>query len=209
MSLKKGLFITFDGPNGVGKTTILENVSSKLKAKNLEVYSTKEPTTSELGKFLKQYEAAYRGYSLACIAAADRYYHIEKEIAPALKANKIVLSDRYVESSLVLQRIDNVDLEFIWGINRRAIIPDLSIIFTASSEMLKRRLKFRTSLSVFEQDDSKRQKELEYYDHAAKFLKKQGFNVFIIDNESSSIEENSEIIISQILGLINENRKVG
>jgi dTMP kinase len=206
MSPRNGLFITFDGPNGVGKTTILENVSSKLKLKNLDIYVTREPTNSDLGKFLKQYDEAYRGYSLACIAAADRYYHIKKVIAPALKANKIVLSDRYVESSLVLQRIDNVELEFIWEINKNVLIPDLSIIFTASPQMLKQRLKLRSTLSIFEQDDNTREKELEYYNRAAEFLRKRGFNIFIINNESPSIEENSEIITSKIFDLINPSR---
>ncbi|OPY37885.1 MAG: putative thymidylate kinase [Methanoregula sp. PtaU1.Bin051] len=202
MSPQNGLFITFDGPNGVGKTTILENVFSNLKSKKLDVYITREPTDSDLGEILKKYDEAYRGYSLACIAAADRYYHIEKVITPKLKDKKIVLSDRYVESSLVLQRIDNVDLDFIWAINKSVLIPDLSIILTASPYMLKQRLKSRDTLSVFEQDDSTRQKELDYYHHAAEFLRKQGFNVFIIDNELSSIEENTEKITKRILELI-------
>jgi dTMP kinase len=97
-------------------------------------------------------------------------------------------------------------LEFIWEINKNVLIPDLSIIFTASPQMLKQRLKSRSNLSFFEQDDNSREKELEYYNHTAEFLKKKGFNVFIIDNESPSIEENSEIITAKIFDLINQSR---
>lgn len=206
MNLKKGLFITFDGPNGVGKTTLLESVSDDLKSKKIDVLLTKEPTNSELGKFLKNYYEAYRGHSLACVAAADRYYHIEKIITPALNDRKIVLCDRYVDSSLVLQRIDNVDMDFIWAINKNVIIPALSIIITASPQTLINRLKLRSTLSVFEQDDNARMKEVEYYDHAGKFLSGQGFNVFIVNNEYSSVEENSEIITARIIKLIDKSR---
>jgi dTMP kinase len=206
MSPEKGLFITFDGPNGVGKTTVLESVSDKLKLKKIDVFLTKEPTNSELGNFLKNYDEAYRGNSLACVAAADRYYHIEKIIAPALEAKKIVLCDRYVDSSLVLQRIDNVDLDFIWAINKNVIIPDLSIIFTAPPQTLNNRLKLRSTLSVFENDENARKKEVEYYDHTAKFLREQGFNVFIINNEIASVDENSEVITVRIQDLIDRSR---
>ena len=65
MNLNKGVFITFDGPNGVGKTTLLKSVSEKLKSKKMDVLLTKEPTNSELGKFLKNYDEAYRGHSLS------------------------------------------------------------------------------------------------------------------------------------------------
>lgn len=206
MNLEKGLFITFDGPNGVGKTTILESVSDNFKSKKMDVLLTKEPTNSELGNFLKKYDEAYRGHSLACVAAADRYYHIEKIISPALNDRKIVLCDRYVDSSLVLQRIDNVDIDFIWAINKNVIIPDMSIIITASPQTLTNRLKSRNALSVFEQDDNARMKEVDYYEYASKFLGKQGFNVFNLNNEFASVEENSEIITTKILQLINQSR---
>src|SRR5208283_2400243 len=202
MNLKRGFFATFDGPNGVGKSTILTSVSSNLRSKNLDVLLTKEPTDSEFGIFFRECEATIRGNSYACIAAADRYYHIEKIIKPGLKANKIVLSDRYVESSLVLQRMDEVDQNFIWELNKQVITPDLSIIFTTAPEILKQRLKLRDKLSFFEKSEASSERELEYYLQASKFLKSKGYNILVLDNDSTTIEENTGLICTKILDLI-------
>ncbi len=113
MSMQKPLFVTFDGPNGVGKTTIVADIAHRLDTLGYSILRTKEPSVSSLGDFLRNAEALYERETLACIAAADRYFHIKKEIAPALAVGKIVLSDRYIESSLALQRLDGCSLEFI------------------------------------------------------------------------------------------------
>lgn len=136
MIAQKSLFVTFEGPNGVGKTTVIKDVAQKLGVLGYSVLRTKEPTGSSLGDFLRNAEELYGKETLACIAAADRYFHIEKEIAPALAVGRIVLSDRYVESSLVLQRLDGCSLEFIWSINSQILVPDLSIIFFADPAIL-------------------------------------------------------------------------
>lgn len=111
------MFVTFEGPNGVGKTTILGGVGDRLLVMGFDVVQTKEPTASLLGDFLRVSEDAFSGKCLACLAAADRYYHVEREIVPALSSGKIVLSGRYVESSLVLQGLDGCDFDFVWGLN--------------------------------------------------------------------------------------------
>src|SRR3989338_9345917 len=125
MIAQKSLFVTFEGPNGVGKTTVVKDVAQKLGALGCSVLRTKEPTGSSLGDFLRNAEELYGKEILACIAAADRYFHIEKEITPALAAGRIFLSDRYVESSLVLQRLYGCSLEIILLIYSPVFGPDL------------------------------------------------------------------------------------
>ena len=85
----------------------------------------------------------------ACVAAADRYYHIEKIIAPALNNRKIVLCDRYVDSSLVLQRIDNVDMDFIWAINKNVIYSGFEYYYHGISTSVYNRLKLRSHFECF------------------------------------------------------------
>ena len=166
-----------------------------------DVFLTKEPTKSSLGEFFKTGEESYRGKCLACIAAADRYFHIETEILPALQSEKLVISDRYVESSLVLQRLDGCSLDFIWQLHSQIVTPDLSVVIVANPETVKQRLIERGgSLSRFEKDES-REKELLFYREAAEFLSQHGFNVFLIENEQSCVNEVVDSLISKIQGL--------
>lgn len=202
MIVQKSLFVTFEGPNGVGKTTVVKDIARKLGAMGCSVLRTKEPTGSSLGDFLRNAEELYEKETLACIAAADRYFHIKKEIKPALAVGKIVLSDRYVESSLVLQRLDGCSLEFIWNINSQVLVPDLSVIFVADPAILGQRLVAeRTKLSRFERDET-REQEMLFYREAAEFIAQKGFNVFLLENDKQPVSDTSEYIVVEIQKLL-------
>jgi dTMP kinase len=202
------VFISLEGPNGVGKTTVLNAISEKLSDLDFNVLLTKEPTKSNLGDFLKNSEESYRGKCLACIAAADRYFHIEQEVLPALSEGKLVISDRYVESSLVLQRLDGCTLEFIWDLHSQILVPDLSIILVAKPLILSQRLVARKSkLSRFERTET-RAKELRLYREAGKFLSQKGFNVLVLKNESASVDKVANNIVEKIQEL-HQQRKGG
>jgi hypothetical protein len=138
------------GARWSGKIYSMSGVKECLVQLGFEAFETKEPTSSQLGQFVKNAEEIYNGMVYACLIAADRYFHIEHEILPALAAHKVILCDRYVESSLVLQRIDSVDLDFIWSLNCRVRIPDLSVILAAGSDTIDRRLAQRSTYSRFE-----------------------------------------------------------
>lgn len=166
------------------------------------VLRTKEPTGSSLGDFLRNAEELYGRETLACIAAADRYFHIEKEIVPALATGRIVLSDRYVESSLVLQRLDGCSLEFIWSINSQVLVPNLSVIFIADPAILGQRLATeRTKLSRFERDET-REQEMRFYREAAEFIAQKGFNVLLLENDKQPVSDTSEHIVVEIQKLL-------
>lgn len=199
--MSKGLFITFDGPNGAGKSSIIIGVKTQLAQMSFEIIKTKEPTSSQLGQFVKNAEEDYNGFILACLIAADRYFHIEHEILPAISAGKIVLCDRYVESSLVLQRLDGVEIDFIWLLNSFVVKPDLSVILLAQPDTLAHRLAQRTQFSRFEKSKS-RIDELKYYKEAAEFLSQHGFNIMLIENDTTPIEENIKRVVTVIQILI-------
>src|SRR5258708_14774424 len=117
MGKTRGLFITFDGPNGVGKSSLLLCVAALLTQSGCHILTTKEPTFSSLGQFVRDAEEVYTGRAFAHLVAADRYFHITSEILPSLSAAKGILCDRYVESSLVLQRLDGFNIYEILFIN--------------------------------------------------------------------------------------------
>lgn len=196
----EGIFVSFEGPNGVGKSSLLDGVTNQLTHLNFDTVKTKEPTLSPLGQFVRAAEENYQGRILACLVAADRYFHLENEILPALKSGKIVLSDRYIESSLVLQRLDGLDIEFIWSLNSQICIPDLSIVLTAPVEILEQRLSQRSSFGRFERTKSKAE-EVDYYLEAIEFLSKHGFNILLLDNGTTPLNQNIEKVVQQILTL--------
>ena len=113
----KGFFIAVDGPNGAGKSTLIDSIKTKMERKGWIVFTTKEPTQTDLGYFLRDFAERSEGVSLACLTAADRYEHIKNEIFPELIKGKIVITDRYVLSSLILQQMDGVSNTFILDLN--------------------------------------------------------------------------------------------
>ncbi len=96
-----------------------------------------------MGNLVRSAEVKIRGRALACLVAADRHHQSETEISEHLDAGKIVLCDRYLESSLVLQRLDDVQSEFILAINSGIPRPDLRIRLLAEPDALRKRLAAR------------------------------------------------------------------
>ena len=110
-------FIAIDGPNGVGKSTIIEGLKGRLQDRIENYKFTKESTSSSLGTFIREHQNEYTARCLAALVAADRYDHLEKTIQPNLQAGRTVITDRYIAASLVYQLLDGLSLEFIMQLN--------------------------------------------------------------------------------------------
>lgn len=196
----KGCFITIDGPNGVGKSTIITHLKARLGAKGIQPVLTAEPTRTALGLFIREQQEHYRGRALACLVAADRYAHIEHEIKPALDKGQLVISDRYVLSSLVYQILDGVSTEFVLALNKDIIIPHLSILLTASVGTLADRLNARPDLTRFEREHQMSEGVL--YEKALATMAGMGFNCRRVENDRVSPEECAEQLESLVLQAI-------
>jgi len=146
---RQGFFAAVDGPSGIGKTTVTALLHQQLTDRGLPVLAMKEPSGSPLGALARQGTEDYRGLVLACLVTADRYHHLEHDIRPALETGQVVLCDRYLPTSLVLQRIDGVEPSFIWQLNRYADVPDLTIILTGHPEPSRTRAEQRGTYSRF------------------------------------------------------------
>jgi dTMP kinase len=145
----KGFFICVEGLDGCGKTTQAEMLVARLKESCNAVY-TAEPSRGKIGEFIREHclHSEKRGSSVveALLFAADRFEHVQAEILPALSAGKLVVSDRYVYSSLAYQGAAGLDLNWIKKINEHAIRPDLAFLIDVKPEVAVQRLKPRRSV---------------------------------------------------------------
>jgi dTMP kinase len=146
---QKGFFICIEGLDGCGKTTQAKLLARRLKKSYGAVYTT-EPSNGRLGRFIKQccLHAEKRGSSIveALLFAADRFEHVQNVVLPNVNEGKLVISDRYVYSSLAYQGAAGVDLTWIEEINEHAVHPDLAIFIDVPPEIAVQRLKPRRSV---------------------------------------------------------------
>ena len=182
---KNKLFITIDGPNCVGKTTLCMRLNSHLNRLGYNVFLTKEPSDSIIGNMVRSLEGDkdYNGLPLAHLIAADRYHHCNK-IKLKLSQGSIVISDRYVGSSLVYQIADGIDEKYAWFINSEILIPDISFFIFDDIERLKYRLAQRAELRRFEKEVNINNQIL-LYKSAMSNLTEKGFTCYYVDNTSS------------------------
>lgn len=197
-----GLFVSLDGPGGSGKSTTAALARQQLTALGMPVRATTEPSRTTLGNLIRAGTHTYQGMSLACLVAGDRHHHLAAEIRPQRDAGSIVISDRYLPSSLVLQRMDGISWETIWQLNAGADTPDLAVILTAQPAVLTSRLSQRGGAhSRFEDlPDGPATEHALYRDTAAR-LTALGWTVCQIDSSSLSPIDAAAIVTDQILAL--------
>jgi dTMP kinase len=189
------VFVVIEGPNGVGKTTVAGLLTERLRHRaGQPVHLTTEPTRTRLGELLREAEGVIHGRALALAIAADRTMHVEDEIIPALDAGHIVVSDRYVQSSLVLQRVDAVDLREIWSYNRYVLQPTISIYLVDDPQVIAARLAARPRLTRLEATGSP-DRELQLYGQAIEFLGRQSWRQERIDCQG----RNPDQVVSAVL----------
>ena len=140
--MKNGLFITFEGADGCGKTTQIELLNKYLQEKGIKTLLTREPGAKGLGVKLREillnYEGEVSPKAESFLFLADRAQHIDCIIKPAVKQGTIVLCDRHTDSTVAYQGYGRgLDLEQIHFLNNIAtggMKPDLTIVFDIDIE---------------------------------------------------------------------------
>lgn len=159
--MNKGLFITIEGPDGAGKSTQIPFIKRFLEEKGYKVLLTREPGGTVIGEkirdiLLDKEHKEMSDVTEALLYAASRAQHVAELIIPALKEGKIVLCDRFVDSSMVYQgKGRNLGLESIRDINDFATIglkPDLTILLDLDPEIGLNRVKKVKEVDRLEQE---------------------------------------------------------
>jgi dTMP kinase len=146
---KKGAFICIEGLDGCGKTTQAKLLAKKLGKSHNAVYTT-EPSRGKIGTFIRN-RCLYGEKRLSTVVeallfAADRVEHVENEVLPALREGRLVISDRYVYSSLAYQGAADLSIEWIEKVNEHALKPDLAVFIDVDPKIVMRRLKPKRSV---------------------------------------------------------------
>jgi dTMP kinase len=173
-----GVFITLDGPSGVGKTTMSALLGAFLGTCGLKVRVTTEPSHSPIGELARYGTHEYHGTALSLLVAADRYHHVETVIGPALERGEAVVCDRYLPSSLVMDQLDGVPLDFVWSTHRHLPWPDLAIFLTGDWRLCAARAAGRGNHSRFHlADQDAKRREAELFGQVADKLAASGYPV--------------------------------
>jgi len=171
--MSKGLFITFEGPDGSGKTTQIERLKAFLSEKGYDAVLTREPGGTAISEKIREIildknNAEMDYMTEALLYAASRAQHVAQVIMPALNQGRTVICDRFMDSSIVYQGYGRKLGDCVRVINEYAVrgcLPDITFLLKLDPEIGKNRIK------ADEQDRLELEK-LEY--HKAVFQAYQG-----------------------------------
>jgi len=185
-------FVVFEGGDGSGTTTQLSILSNRLKTlEKPSFFSTFEPTDGQIGKLIRSVlkkELNLKPETLAMLFSADRNEHLygQNGILAHTNNGELVVSDRYVPSSLVYQGIECGD-ELPVLLNSRFPAPEITIFFDIEPKIAIERMKNRNSLEIYEYVEFQEKVRFKYKSAIAQYSK-NGARVEIIDASKTAEE---------------------
>ena len=154
------MFITFEGIEGSGKSSLIAQLKKYFKSSNLEAFFSKEPGGTDLGKEIRKIllnpKYSFDPTSELLLLLADRAEHVQKIIRPNLQKNKLIFCDRYLDSTLAYQGSGrNLDKKIIKEMFKALDfpIPDLTILLDVPVQIGLSRARKRNKLDRFEKED--------------------------------------------------------
>lgn len=190
----KGLFISFEGPDGCGKSTQIKLFADYLKARGFDVVITREPGGTPISEKIREVilDPANKEECDICemlLYAAARAQHVAELIKPSVEAGKIVLCDRFVDSSIAYQAYGRglgEQVEIVNGYAVQGLMPDITFFLSISAEEGMRRNKKTDKIDRLEQE------ALAFHDKVhegyLKIVEKNKDRMIVID-ASKSVDE--------------------
>lgn len=210
----KGIFIALEGPDGSGKSTIMELIIKYFNEQNIDFISTREPGGTAIGEEIRHIILDKKNKNMAAetealLYAASRGQHVHEKILPALEAGKIVLSERFILSSLAYQGVGRgLGIEEVRMINDFAIKglrPDLTLFFHVDPILTLERKVSEEEGDRLEKEGSSFHKRV--YSGYMELLDTYSDNLQIID-ASKSIEEVFSQSIVYIENIIKKREEI-
>lgn len=203
-----GLFISFEGIDGVGKSTQADLLEAWLTEQNKEVIRTLEPGGTDVGveirKILLHHKGDLAPRAEAALFAADRAHHVASKIRPALEQGKIVITDRYFDSSVAYQgagrdlsRTEVRDLS-LWAVG--GLLPNLTVLLDLPADEARAR---RNSSGT--EPDRLEKEKTEFFEtvrSAYLDLAKAEPDRFLVVDASVTVDQMQGIIRERVAGLI-------
>lgn len=203
-----GLFISFEGIDGVGKSTQADLLEKYLVGLGKTVVRTLEPGGTEVGVEIRKILLHHRGElaprAEAALFAADRAHHVATKIRPALERGEIVITDRYFDSSVAYQgagrelSMEEVRNLSLWAVG--GLLPDLTVLLDLPADIARsRRNKTGTEPDRLESE------KIEFFERARKAYLSLAANEperFLVVDAASDVEQMQEIIRTRVSGLI-------
>jgi len=207
--MKKGKFITFEGIDGSGKSTIIKMLKDEFKINNINIQFTREPGGKDkLCENIRdillsdKYEMCYETEAL--LFAASRAQHVKKFIIPNINQGVNIISDRFLDSSLVFQGYcRNLSVDKVLTINEFGIgnfKPDLTIFFDIPTNLGEKRIYNSRSLKIDRLDKDFIDKKLLAYKGYKEVINNNNNNRFIIIDATKTITE----VFAEVYKIVND-----
>lgn len=206
MNKRKGFFLSFEGPEAVGKSTQLLELQKFLKKNKIPNIFTREPGGTALGEKLRNIILSKRQNLTTTeeilLLMAARLNHINLVIKPAIQKGKVVITDRFADSTFVYQGfVNNLGLKKAIKLHKDLLynfLPDKTFLFLTSPQEILKRMKSRKKLNKYDVEDLKFHKKIiEGY----KILSKNNKRFIMINAKKSFNKVQNEIQIT-VLNLI-------
>ena len=208
----KGYFITLEGPDGSGKTTVADAVVDRLNKQGIEVVHTREPGGIDIAEQIRNVILDPKNTTMdakteALLYAASRRQHLVEKVFPAVKAGKIVICERFVDSSLAYQGYArSIGIDEVLSINLFAIdntFPDLTIYLDVDEQTGLNRLSNRSFKDRLDQES------IEFHHRVnegyKEVLKRYKDRISVVD-ASQELDKVVDDTYQLIINLINDSR---
>lgn len=204
--MRKGLFVTFEGPDASGKSLLTKLVSEKLKGLGYEVVTTREPGGTKIGEDIRQILLSCENKNMfnkteALLFAAARAQHVEELIKPAIKDGKIILCDRWLTSSLAYQgegrKLGDKNIMAINDFGIDGLRPDVEFILNIEPDAAFKRIKNRDKDRIEHEDMSFHDRVNNYFKH---YGEKVDYVVMLDGENDPNI--NADAVVNKLMSMM-------